>query len=54
MINIELYDYLGKQIEVHNFELNKFELDISHLSPGMYFVKIKQGERLSTARIVKE
>lgn len=52
--NVEVYDNIGRKIETYTFDSKKFELDINHLQSGMYFVKIKQGNFVSTTKIIKE
>ena len=49
MNNIEIYDIFGRN--VFNFQLSTFNsIDVSHLSPGMYFLKIGN----KTAKFVKQ
>lgn len=47
---IEVYNVLGKPIL--SADLNGKELNISSLDPGIYFLKIKEGNRSSTRKLV--
>jgi hypothetical protein len=54
---IEVYDLTGKivykqnEITVANFET---KIDVSNLSPGIYFVKIINNDQATVKRIIKE
>ncbi|NOZ47272.1 MAG: T9SS type A sorting domain-containing protein, partial [Chlorobi bacterium] len=52
--SIELFDYLGKKIEVLEQLDNEVELDVSYLPAGMYFIKITQGDKVKTAKFMKK
>ena len=47
---IEVYDVLGKKI-LHATITGK-ELNISNLTPGVYIIKIKEGEATATRKLV--
>ena len=54
---IEVYDLTGKivykqnEITVANFET---KIDVSNVSPGIYFVKIMNNDQATVKRIIKE
>ena len=52
---VEVYDVLG-QLQHSTFDIqhSSFTLDVSSLSPGIYFVKIKTNEGEKAAKFVKE
>ena len=47
---VEIYDVLGKKILFHT--LFGKELNISRLSPGIYILKIKEGNTSATRKLV--
>jgi len=51
MGNVELYDIYGKkQLSIFNFQFSIDEIDISHLSAGIYFLRIDG----KTIKLIKE
>lgn len=54
--NIEVYDVLGKQIDVkmNNQDNANLVLDLSNASTGIYFVKIKSNNQIVTKKITKK
>lgn len=54
--NIEVYDVLGKQIDVkmNNQNNSNLVLDLSNASTGIYFVKIKSNNQIVTKKITKK
>jgi len=49
-IDVSVYDLLGKQ--VLNVSKVQTQLNISSLTPGMYFVKMKQGASIATKHLL--
>ena len=49
-IDVSVYDLLGKQ--VLNVSKVQTQLNISSLTPGMYFVKMKQGACIATKHLL--
>lgn len=47
---VEIFDVLGKKIVA--VELFDRSLDVSQLSPGVYILKIKEGEASATRKLV--
>lgn len=47
---VEIYDVLGKKI-IHATITGK-ELNISALTPGVYIIKIKEGESTATRKLI--
>jgi len=47
---IEVYNVLGKKVLIAR--LTGRELDVSELTPGIYIVKIKEGEEQATRKLV--
>jgi hypothetical protein len=48
--DIIIFDVLGKK--VLQTTLNTKELNISSLSPGVYIIKIKEGEATATRKLI--
>ncbi len=47
---VEIYDVLGKKIL--QTTLNSKELSIANLTPGVYIIKIKEGEATATRKLI--
>jgi hypothetical protein len=47
---VVIYDVLGKKVLQAN--LNTKELNISSISPGVYIIKIREGEATSTRKLM--
>ncbi|MHA7943861.1 carbohydrate-binding protein [Formosa sp. 3Alg 14/1] len=52
--HLEVYNMLGKVLFKRQLESNKEEVDISHLSGGIYFVRTVNNGRVSIKKILKE
>lgn len=52
--NIEIYSVLGQKINQKQFEGNSFDLDMSSLQKGVYFLKLTSGGKETTRKIIKE
>jgi hypothetical protein len=51
---VKILDVSGRMIEVFNTKGNKLISFGSRLSPGVYFVQIKQNNKVITKKIVKQ
>jgi hypothetical protein len=51
-INVIIYNVVGRQVDKQNIANNL--LNVSKLSAGMYLVKISQGDRTITKKIIKQ
>lgn len=49
--NLTIIDYSGKKIEQHHVN-NQNQLNLSHLSNGIYFIKLESNQTKNTLRIV--
>jgi len=47
---VEIFDVLGKK--VISASLNGKELNISDLTPGVYIIKVKEGEATATRKLI--
>ncbi|WP_306349819.1 T9SS type A sorting domain-containing protein [Flavobacterium sp. '19STA2R22 D10 B1'] len=47
---IQIFDVLGKKIL--QTTINNKELNISNISPGVYIIKIKEGEATATRKLI--
>jgi hypothetical protein len=55
MLTITIYDIIGREVYYGVIESDKvWKLDISHLNDSMYFLKIQNGNEVTTKKIVKE
>lgn len=50
-VSIEIYDINGRLLNTYKTSKNQFEIDISHLSIGMYIVKMRMREGILTKKI---
>jgi dienelactone hydrolase len=52
--SIIVYDLSGREVKIKNLPASlETSLDVSELQPGIYFVKIRQGEKSNIVRFVK-
>lgn len=51
---VSLSDVLGKEIASHLFKVSNSTIDISPLSKGLYFLKLKSNDMEKTFKIIKE
>lgn len=49
---IAIYDVLGKKVLQASLNVNAKELNIATLSPGVYIIKIKEGEATATRKLI--
>ena len=52
--SLEMFDLLGRKVFSQNQVSNQQSINISQLSSGVYFVKVKEGEKMFTQKLVKE
>ena len=52
--NIEVYDIYGKLLQQADVTTNKIQVDFSHYSSGIYFVKVLGSNGLVTQKVVRE
>jgi hypothetical protein len=52
--NIALYNVVGQKVLSKNVHGLSEEVDVTHLSKGIYFAKIASGDQQKTIRIIKE
>jgi len=50
--DIAIYDVLGKKVLQASLNVNAKELNIATLSPGVYIIKIKEGEATATRKLI--
>lgn len=50
--DIAIYDVLGKKVLQATLNVNAKELNIATLSPGVYIIKIKEGEATATRKLI--
>ena len=48
--DVEIFDVLGKKVV--SASLNGKELNISDLTPGVYIIKVKEGEATATRKLI--
>ena len=54
-VSIQVQDALGKVLLSEDYkEFNKTTINVDHLSPGIYFIKLVSGENVVTKKFVKE
>ncbi|MEQ9298280.1 MAG: M43 family zinc metalloprotease [Cyclobacteriaceae bacterium] len=57
-VQMEIYDPIGRKLLIQSFEkrgvLLDEKVDISTLQSGIYFVRLSQGDNVSTLRVIKE
>ena len=53
LINVELYDVSEKKLAEFYFNRSDFTVDISDLSPGIYFIKVKSMDSSSVLKFIK-
>ena len=51
---VRLYTVLGQQVISKQVNSNKTNIDVSGLSTGTYFVKIKSGENIRNLKVIKQ
>ena len=51
--SIEIYDVVGRLIDIHQSGGGEEHLDMTKYTNGIYFIKIKEGEKTKTFKILK-
>lgn len=49
---ITVYDVLGKLVLQTNLNVNSKEVNVSALNPGVYIIKIKEGDATATRKLI--
>ena len=49
---IVIYDVLGKRVLQTTLNVNNKEVNVSALNPGVYIIKIKEGEATATRKLI--
>lgn len=49
-----VYDVLGKEVHIKNGGSTEMALNLSHLSNGMYFIKVESNSITQTIRVIKK
>ena len=54
--HLQISDLIGRIVYEKHIKLNKgsFSLDISEIPSGVYFLQLKQGNRIFVKRIIKK
>jgi hypothetical protein len=52
--NVEIYDIYGRKFSHFTIHVSPIEIDISHLSSGIYFLKIQTENGTVTKKVIKE
>lgn len=53
-INLEVFDITGRIIFTFNFEEENKRIDLSKYNGGVYFLRMKIGDRILTKKVIKE
>ncbi len=49
---VTIYNVLGKRVFTHKFSANKKLLDVSHINAGIYIMKIIEGDKVATKKLI--
>ena len=49
---VVMYSLLGKKVFRRTFNESKKQFDVSHISPGVYIMKIIQGDKKSSKKLI--
>jgi hypothetical protein len=49
---VAIFDVLGKKVMEADVNANTKEVNISNLSPGVYIIKIKEGDATATRKLI--
>ena len=49
---ISIYDVLGKRVLQTNLNVNNKEVNVAALNPGVYIIKIKEGDATATRKLI--
>ena len=50
---VTIYDFYGKRIYNNTFSNAQEQIQLAHLAKGIYFVEIRNGDKIGTQRIIK-
>jgi PKD repeat protein len=53
-LSVSVYNILGRMVKATSIDQNETSIDMSTLSAGLYIVKVKSGEQVSTVKVIKE
>lgn len=53
LVNVVVYNIVGKQIFAKNLDSNKAEVDMSQLEDGIYFLKVYSENGSRTIKVLK-
>jgi len=53
-VNVEVYDLIGKKVKQINNVMNGSKIDISDLKQGIYIVKLLNGEKVNSIKLLKK
>lgn len=49
---VTIYNVLGKKVFTQKFSVNKKQLNVSHINSGIYIMKIIEGDKVATKKII--
>lgn len=49
---VTIYNVLGKRVFAQKFSKNKKQLDLSHINSGIYIMKIIEGDKVATKKLI--
>lgn len=49
---VTIYNVLGKRVFAQKFSSNKKQLDVSHINSGIYIMKIIEGDKVATKKLI--
>ena len=49
---VTIYNVLGKRVFTQKFSVNKKQLDLSHISSGIYVMKVIEGDKVATKKLI--
>ena len=50
--SVSLYDAVGKSVYTARFTSNTLDINIGHLAKGVYFVKVQDGKKETTIKLI--
>lgn len=54
IIDATVFNLLGEQLFTTAINASQGQLDMSHLAPGTYLVKVNSGSKVQTVKVIKE
>jgi len=49
---VSIYNVLGKRVFTQKFSKNKKQLDVSQINAGIYILKIIEGDKVATKKVI--